>query len=54
MDANRFNNFGELYRAALAENDERKKTSLLREVERIIRAAQAEPAKPAVQAAKAA
>jgi|HubBroStandDraft_4_1064222.scaffolds.fasta_scaffold208754_1 hypothetical protein len=33
----RFHDFSELYRAALAETDERKKSSLLQEVERIIR-----------------
>jgi len=32
----RFNNFGELYRAAFAETDEQKKSSLLQEVQRII------------------
>lgn len=37
MTFTRFNDFGELYRAAFAEPDEQKKSALLREVERIIR-----------------
>jgi hypothetical protein len=44
MNVNRFNNFAELYRAALAEADESKKTTLLREVDRIIRSTEADPA----------
>lgn len=36
MSFTQFNDFGELYRAAFAESDERKKAALLREVEKII------------------
>ena len=54
MSFTRFNDFGELYRAAFAESDEEKKSSLLREVERIIRNAQSEAPKEARYAAKAA
>ena len=42
MNLAEFCNFGELYRAALAETDEKKKAWLLREVERIIRSTQSE------------
>lgn len=54
MSFTRFNDFGELYRAAFAETDERKKASLLREVERIIRNAQTDAAQHASHAPKAA
>ena len=54
MSFTAFHDFGELYRAALAETDEKKKSNLLREVERIIRNAQSEAPKEASYAAKAA
>jgi len=54
MSFTRFNDFGELYRAAFAETDEQKKANLLREVERIIKNTQADPPKDAAYRAKAA
>ncbi|HTZ98599.1 MAG TPA: hypothetical protein VMB18_19510 [Terriglobales bacterium] len=42
MSFKSFRDFTELYRAAYAETDERKKAHLLREVERIIKNAQVE------------
>lgn len=54
MSFTRFNDFGELYRAAFAEADEQKKLVLLREIERIIRKTQADVPKEASYAAKAA
>ena len=54
MSFTRFNDFGELYRAAFAETDEKKKITLLHEVERIIRDTQSEVPEEASYAAKAA
>ena len=54
MSFNSFHDFGELYRAAYAESDERKKAQLLREVERIIKNTAAELPREASFAAKAA
>lgn len=54
MSVTRFPDFGELYRAAFAETDEREKSSLLGEVERIIRNSQAEVATDASRETKAA
>jgi len=46
--------FGQLYRMAYAEPDERKKVELLREVERIIKASQTDVPQEAKRQAKAA
>jgi len=54
MSITRFNHFSELYRAALAENDEQKKSKLLEEVERIIRSSRAESLPETVPQARAA
>lgn len=54
MSFNSFRDFTELYRAAYAETDERKKAHLLREVERIIKNAQVEVPREVTFAAKAA
>jgi len=43
MSLMEFNDFGELYRAAFAEKDERKKSSLLQDVQRVIDRCQHEP-----------
>jgi len=42
MSFTRFNDFSELYRAALAETDDQKKLSLLHEVQRVINSYSAE------------
>jgi hypothetical protein len=54
MNFTGFRDFAELYRAAYAETDERKKAHLLREVERIIASTAAELSREASFAAKAA
>jgi hypothetical protein len=54
MSFTRFNHFGELYRAALAETDEQKKSKLLQEVERIIASSRVQTPNQTVFQAKAA
>jgi len=54
MSFTNFRDFAELYRAAYAETDERKKAHLLREVERIISNTATELPRKASVAAKAA
>lgn len=54
MSFTRFNDFGELYRAAFAETDEQTKSKLLQEVERIISSSRAESPNEAVLQSRAA
>jgi hypothetical protein len=54
MTFSRFHDFGELYRAALAETDEKKKDALLHEVARIIQNGESAAPKGVSYRAKAA